>query len=266
MLEGEADPAEHLDAVLGRLDRAVERDHRGDVGGERPLVVVAVAREATDATSHAAAVTASAVSSISAHRCLIAWKAADLLAELLAHLGVLDRGRQAPAGDARRPRRRASVTAVRRTSSSVRSGTATPAAASSTRPCRTAGSGPARSRSDSSTASRGQQPPAVGRRPARGSRTARPRRRRRARSPTTASSGSSPSTAAATAGPEQRAGHQLVGAGLERHGHVERRTATAAGRLGQPDRRHAHLAQRRQASANVAVGVRPRRRGRARGP
>ena len=39
VLVGEADAAEHLDAGLGVVDRAVEAGHRGDVGGERPLVV-----------------------------------------------------------------------------------------------------------------------------------------------------------------------------------------------------------------------------------
>ena len=55
---------------------------------------------AARAASQAAAVTDSLVSSISAQRCLIAWNAADLLAELLAHPGVLDGGVEAPAGDA----------------------------------------------------------------------------------------------------------------------------------------------------------------------
>ena len=73
VLEGEADPAEHLDAGLGDLDRPVEARRCGDVGGEGPLLVVVPGGRAT-ATSHAAAVTDSAVSSISAHRCLTAWK------------------------------------------------------------------------------------------------------------------------------------------------------------------------------------------------
>ena len=40
VLVGEADAAEHLDAGLGDLDRAVEAGHLGHVGGVRPLLVV----------------------------------------------------------------------------------------------------------------------------------------------------------------------------------------------------------------------------------
>ena len=43
--------------------------------------------------------------SISAHMCLIGLEAADRLAELLAHLGVVDGGLERPAGHARPPRR-----------------------------------------------------------------------------------------------------------------------------------------------------------------
>ena len=71
MLQGEADPAEHLDAVLGDVDGAVERDRGGHRGGE-PAAAGSVV--GAGAASHAAAVTDSEVSSISAHRCLIAWK------------------------------------------------------------------------------------------------------------------------------------------------------------------------------------------------
>ena len=73
VLEGEADPAEHLDAGLRDRDRAVEarpprRRARRTRAARRPRV-------AARAASQAAAVTDSLVSSISAHRCLIAWKA-----------------------------------------------------------------------------------------------------------------------------------------------------------------------------------------------
>ena len=61
--------------ALATVDGAVEAGHLGDVGGEGPLLVVACAGKAAAATSQAAAVTASEVSSISAHRCLTAWKA-----------------------------------------------------------------------------------------------------------------------------------------------------------------------------------------------
>ena len=71
VLPGEADAAEHLDAVLGRLDRGVERDRAGDRRGERVLVGIAgrlggVPRDARSPIRPG--------SSISAHRCLIAWK------------------------------------------------------------------------------------------------------------------------------------------------------------------------------------------------
>jgi len=44
--------------------------------------------------------------------------------------------------------------------------------------------------------------------------------------------------------PEQRPRHELVGARLQRHGDVQRRTAPAAVRLRETDRRHAHLGER----------------------
>ena len=100
MLEGEADPAEHLDAGLGDLDRAVERDDRRDVGGERPLVVVAVVRSGSRRDVPGGGGDRLGGLEHLGAQVLDRLEAADLLAELLAHLGVLDRGRQAPAGDA----------------------------------------------------------------------------------------------------------------------------------------------------------------------
>ena len=114
VLVGEADAAEHLDAGLGHGHRAVEAGHLGDVGGVGPLVVVA--RRPAAATSHAAAVTASAVSSISAHRCLTAWKAPIFwpnCSRTLAYSTAVSRHQRAtPAASAA-----ARVTVVRRTSS-----------------------------------------------------------------------------------------------------------------------------------------------------
>ena len=69
VLEGEADAAEHLDAVLGDGHGAVEGHGRGDVGGE--VASSSAGRGAP--TSHATAATDSVVSSISAQRCLTAW-------------------------------------------------------------------------------------------------------------------------------------------------------------------------------------------------
>ena len=72
VLEGEADAAEHLDAVLGDGHGAVERHRCGDIGGEVRLLRRWSGRAAAPA-SHATAATDSVVSSISAHRCLTAW-------------------------------------------------------------------------------------------------------------------------------------------------------------------------------------------------
>ena len=99
VLVGEADPAEDLDARLGVVDSAVEAGHRGDVDGERPLVVPTVVvregdfrdvpgggRDRLGGLQHLCA------------QVLDRLEGADLLTELLAHLGVVDRRLEAPAG------------------------------------------------------------------------------------------------------------------------------------------------------------------------
>ena len=151
-------------------------------------------------------------------------EAADLLAELLAHLGVLDRGRQAPARDAgglgggQRDRR--TPEQVGRQAGHGHPGRrvehprrAEPAAQVEAhrrgRLDRVAWVEPTR--------------PRPRRRAARAWPTARPRRRRARPIPTTASSGSLGQDERGDRRPEQRPGHQLVGARLERDGHVEHR-------------------------------------------
>ena len=175
-------------------------------------------------------------------------EAADLLAELLAHLGVLDRRLQAPArhagglGGGERDRRPADQSAVR-------PGTGTPADASTTRtvPKRRLRSRP--SALVSSTASRGRTHQAPASSASRtwvadgaSHTTSDSARATTAPSPSAeATSSVSPSSDEATAAPEQRPRHQLVGARLEGDRHVEHRAAPATGCLGQADRGHAHL-------------------------
>jgi hypothetical protein len=96
VLVGEPDPPEHLDAGLGDRYRALEGDRRGDVGRERPLLVVSKGHRGD-------------VPGSGGHRLrrlehlgtqvLDRLEAADRLAELLAHLGVVDGDVEAPAGD-----------------------------------------------------------------------------------------------------------------------------------------------------------------------
>ena len=178
---------------------------------------------------------------------------ADLLAELLAHLRVLDRRRQAPARDAgrlggRQRDRRTPEQVGRQVRARRRRPTRRPPG-----PCRTAGSG-------RGPPTRTPRPRLVGRptrrrrrrRAGRASPTARPRRRRTRPMPTTASAGTSGDDERGDRRPEQRPGHQLVGARLERHRHVEHRAATAAGDLGQRDGRDAHLLRGLPDRAKVA--------------
>ena len=100
VLPGDADAAEHLNAVLdvglGRLDP----DARGDGRGNGQLAVIVVAggaggiggghRHLLGAAQHLGA------------QVLDRLEAADRLAELLAHLGIGDGGIQRPTGDSRR--------------------------------------------------------------------------------------------------------------------------------------------------------------------
>ena len=152
MLEGEPDPAEHLDAGLGDLDRAVEarsprrRRRRTPTARRRPT--------RAPATSHAAAVTASAVSSISAHRCLTAWKLPIGLPNCSRTLAYSTAVSQAPAGHA--GRLRGGERHRRTTDQLARSGRA-PASPSAgrPRPCRTGGSGRASGRGVTVAASAG---------------------------------------------------------------------------------------------------------------
>ena len=96
VLEGEPDAAEHLDAGLGVAYRTVEGNGPGDVGCERPLVVVGEGdrrgvpgrgRHRLRRLQHLGA------------EVLDRLEAADLGAELLAHAGVLHRRLEAPPGD-----------------------------------------------------------------------------------------------------------------------------------------------------------------------
>ena len=91
------------------VHRRVQRDRGGHGRGERVLLG-GIARRAARGVPGDGGRELGAAQHL-AHRCLTAWNAADRPAELLAHLRVLDGGAQAPGGDARRPRRRASVAA-----------------------------------------------------------------------------------------------------------------------------------------------------------
>ena len=91
MLPGVADPAEHLDALLGAPDRGVDRHHRGHTGGELalppraarpsppgpapsgPAVPGSVVPGSARAASQTAAAACSAAVSIRAQRCFTAW-------------------------------------------------------------------------------------------------------------------------------------------------------------------------------------------------
>ena len=73
MLPGAADAAEHLDAVLDVCLRGGDADARGQRRGDRELVVIPESAAAR-AASAAATSACSARHSISAHRCLTAWK------------------------------------------------------------------------------------------------------------------------------------------------------------------------------------------------
>ncbi len=99
VLEREADPAEHLDAVAGDRTRAVKRHGCGDVGGE-----VGLARRHASA-DRGAGIPRHGVDRLGGLEHLRAevldgLERADRLAELLAHLGVVDRGVEAPLRDA----------------------------------------------------------------------------------------------------------------------------------------------------------------------
>ncbi len=131
MLEGEPDPAQHLDAGLRHRQRAVEDRRRGDVGGERPLLVVRAeghgrhvprgGRHRLGGLEHLRA------------QVLDRLEAADLLAELLAHLGVL--ARPSRGTTVRRPPPRRPPASRRYGGPAPRPapGTPTPAVGSSTR-------------------------------------------------------------------------------------------------------------------------------------
>jgi len=96
VLEGEADPAEHLDARLGDLHRAVEADGRRDVRGEPGLVGIVLERHhgVPRGCRHRLA----GLEHLGA-QVLDRLEGADPLAELLTHLRVVDGGVQAPARD-----------------------------------------------------------------------------------------------------------------------------------------------------------------------
>ena len=168
---------------------------------------------------------------------------ADLLAELLAHLGVVDRGRQAPAGHAGGLGGGQGDRGTR-TRSVVSPGTGTPAAVGrpATVPKRRLRSGPQRA---------GRRRPRVGSTPT-GGVVGQQQVRGRRRVPDSPSRVKAADDRAlaeclgrrsrlpeqrARPPAEQRAGHQPVGARLERHGDVQHGATAAAGRLGQPDRR-----------------------------
>jgi hypothetical protein len=100
VLPGDADAAEHLDAVLGVGLGGLDPDARGDRGGDGQLAGIAIAcgagrvgggdRHLLGAAQHLGA------------QVLDRLEAADRLAELLAHFRIRDRGVQRPPGDARR--------------------------------------------------------------------------------------------------------------------------------------------------------------------
>ena len=222
---------------------------------------------ATEATSHAAAVTASAVSSISAHRCLIAWNFPIFwpnCSRTPAYSTAVSRHQRAmPDASAA-----ASVTAVRRTSSVVSpsTGCASPRSTSTSRPNRRVEVGAQRrSRSSPRPAGTTTQPFAVGREQV-GGRGCVPAPRHRGRVPTTPPRGAHPapqprpSARAAGRGPAR--GHRLRGRPPRRASSRLRRRPTRAARSS---------ARPSRSSAAQAVGEgrrrrRPRRRARASRP
>ena len=265
VLEREADPAEHLDAGLRHPDRAVEGDHPGHVGGEGPLLVVA---EGHGRPSQAAAVTDSAVSSISAQRCLTAWKLPIFrpnCSRTPAYSTAVSRHQRAtPAASAA-----ARVRAVRRRRPAVSPGTATASASGRSTRDRAEAAGEVQRH-----VVRGVDPVgghdeprlgvAVGRAeqqvgrcrdvPDDLDRAGQGLSRGERRDETDADDRALPQGRGDRLGlaeqrrghrrTEQGAGHQLLGARLQGDGDVEHRSPAATGGLGQPDRGHAHLADR----------------------
>jgi len=98
VLEGEADPAEDLDAVLGDLDRAVEGDRGGHVGGE--VALLGIGRDGGGRVPGSSCDRLGGLQHLRT-QVLDRLEAADALPELLAHLRVVHRRRQAPPSDAR---------------------------------------------------------------------------------------------------------------------------------------------------------------------
>ena len=275
MLVGEPDPAEHLDAGLGHLDRAVEarrprrRRRRTPTARRRP-------NARTDATSQAAAVTASAVSSISAHRCLIAWKPPICwpnCSRTLAYSTAVSRHQRAtPEASAA-----ANVTAVRRTSSRGQAGHRRRRSQQvDLGRVRTGGSG--RAPIAGVTVDRRRRAPANQRPSASASQQVGRRRgvpddvesgRARGRRRAVADRGSVGShERAATAGPSSGAGHQLVRARLERDRLVEHRpppppAASGSPIVATPISPTAFHTSANVASASASACARPPRRHRA---
>ena len=99
VLEGEADPAEHLDAVLGGRDGAVEADRPGDERGE--LLLGGLVGDGRGGVPRGRGHGLAGLEHLRA-QVLDRLEGADLLAELLAHAGVLHRRVQAPPRDPRR--------------------------------------------------------------------------------------------------------------------------------------------------------------------
>ena len=242
-----------------------KHDRHGDVGGERPLLVVAAPATPRD-VPRGRGDGLGGLEHLGA-QVLDRLEGADLLAELLADLGVVDRRRQAPArdpgglGGGQRDRRTAEqvgrqvgygdpgrlVDHPRRTEPAAQVEPDRRGRLDRVARVDRPGAGGV---GEQHVGGRRQVPDHVGR-----------ARCRRPRPPAAPGSDERGDRRA-----EQRPGHQLVGARLERHGDVQHRTATAAGRLGQPDGRDAHLLRRPARRRRTSRPRRPRRRAPARGP
>ena len=208
--------------------------------------------EAAAATSHAAAVTASAVSSISAHRCLTAWKLPIGLpncSRTLAYSTAVSRHQRVTPDASAAPY----VTAVRRTASPVSPDTSTtpsPPRSSCALPNlrdwssdlgRSHGGGAGRDEEPAVLGVAHQQMSSRGRVPdhveARVEGQAHDR-------PVGQVCGGLAEDRRRNDRPQQRTGKQLVGTRLERDRLVQRGAPTAPCSLGQRDRGDAHLARR----------------------
>ena len=279
VLEREADPAQDLDAGLGDLDRPVEAHRFGDVGGEGPLLVVRRRRRGVRDVPRRGGDRLDGLQHLGAE-VLHRLEAADRPAELLAHLRVLDRRLQAPPGDPRGLGRteRHGRTTDQRAGQPVDPerplGARRVDRPERTEPAAQVQAGDRREvdgvpRHDvpgvllvghQDVGGAGSVPDRV---PGQGDADDRAVRDRLPdRGPTQQRGGDR--------GPEQRPRQQLVGAGLERDRHVEGR-ATAARRVGQPDRDDTHLTDGLPDIGERLVGLTLRGphgcdRGQARGP